>query len=296
MLYDISSIYEGTVWRPPSEARSLILQATVGCSWNRCTFCIAYIDKEFRIKTLKEIEADIEYVLPHYRDTRRIFLADGNALCIPTADLLRILGLLRERFPRLERVSIYGGPNDIIEKSIDELRSLNEAGLGIIYLGLESGSDEVLRMVRKGADSRRMVDAGKRVRSSGTSLSAIVIQGLGGKGLTHEHATGTARVLSEMDPAYIGALSLMVCEGTQMRKDVEEGKTTLLSPKELLRELKVLVGGLQLSNCIFRANHPSNYVTFKGTFPKDKKRLLDEIDRASLFDEGDFRPEWLRGL
>jgi radical SAM superfamily enzyme YgiQ (UPF0313 family) len=296
MFRDISHIYEGTVWRPPSEAKSLILQATVGCSWNRCTFCVAYIDKDFRIKTLKEVEADIEVTLPFYKSARRIFLADGNALCIPTEDLMKMLALLYEKYPKLERVGIYGGPLDIVEKSVDELKALKKAGLGIIYLGLESGLDEVLKRVKKGALSKKMVEAADRVNASGIDLSAIIIQGLGGKELTKEHAKETARVLSRMEPSYIGALSLMVCEGTRIEKDVEDGRIELLSPKELMQELKLLVEGLDVSNCIFRANHPSNYVTFGGALPKDKKRILAKIDEAAKFDDGEYRPEWLRGL
>jgi len=296
MRHSMPTIYEGIVWRPPSESGSLILQATLGCSWNKCTFCAAYLEKDFRIKTLKAVEADIRAVLPYARDARRIFLADGNALCIPTGDLLKILKQLDDHFPNLERVGIYGGPNDIAEKSVDELRALKEAGLGIVYLGLESGSEKVLKMVCKGAGPRKMIEAGRKVRDAGLALSAIIIQGLGGRALSDEHARETAKVLNQMDPEYVGALTLMVCEGTQMEKDVAQGKVELLSPKDHLKELRLLVEGLELTNCIFRANHPSNYVTFRMALPKGKKSLLAEIDRALDLDEDGVRPEWARAL
>lgn len=296
MGHGIGSIYEGTVWRPPSEAKSLILQATVGCSWNRCTFCVAYMDKEFRTKSLKELEADVKVVLPYFKDTTRIFLADGNALVIPTDELVKMLRMLYERFPHLERVSVYGGPSDIHEKSLDELKALKEAGLGIIYLGLESGSDKVLRLVRKGASAKRMVEVGRKVKASGITLSAIIIQGLGGKALSKEHAVETARVLNRMDPDYLGALTLMVCAGTPLEQQVEDGAIQLLDPSELMEELGTLVEGLELKDCVFRANHPSNYITFRGHLPDDKGRLLKEIDGAQALGQGDYRPEWLRGL
>jgi radical SAM superfamily enzyme YgiQ (UPF0313 family) len=296
MRPSMPTIYEGIVWRPPSEADSLILQATIGCSWNKCTFCAAYLEKDFRIKPLKEVEADIRTVLPYARDSRRIFLADGNALCIPTEDLLKILKLLDDHFPSLERVGIYGGPNDIAEKSVEELRALKEAGLGIVYLGLESGSEKVLKMVRKGVGPKKMIEAGRKVRAAGLALSAIIIQGLGGRALSDEHARETAKVLNQMDPEYVGALTLIVCEGTQMEKDVAQGKVELLSPKDHLKELRFLVEGLDLTNCIFRANHPSNYVTFRVALPKEKKSLLAEIDRALDLDEDGLRPEWARAL
>jgi len=296
MRPSMPTIYEGIVWRPPSEADSLILQATIGCSWNKCTFCAAYLEKDFRIKPLKEVEADIRTVLPYARDSRRIFLADGNALCIPTEDLLKILKLLDDHFPSLERVGIYGGPNDIAEKSVEELRALKEAGLGIVYLGLESGSEKVLKMVRKGVGPKKMIEAGRKVRAAGLALSAIIIQGLGGRALSDEHARETAKVLNQMDPEYVGALTLIVCEGTQMEKDVAQGKVELLSPKDHLKELRFLVEGLDLTNCIFRANHPSNYITFRVALPKEKKSLLAEIDRALDLDEDGLRPEWARAL
>jgi len=290
----LDDIYEGSIWRPPSEARSLILQATVGCSWNRCTFCIAYRNKTFRMRTLDDIKADVEKVFPVYKDTKRIFLADGNALSLPTEELEAIIGFLYSRFGRLERVSIYGGPLDIREKSVDELRRLGEAGLDLVYFGLESGSDEVLKLVKKGAPSDLMIETGRKVRGSGLKLSLIYILGLGGTELTEVHATETARVISAIDPDYAAALTLMVVPGSAIAADIESGRITLLNPDQALRELRTMVEELDVTNTIFRANHASNYAPIRGRLPGEKQSILAQIDEA--LKSGAYRPEFMRGL
>ncbi len=289
-------IYEGSVFRPPSEARSLILQATIGCSHNKCTFCITYRDKEFRIKSFEDIKNDVETVLPYYGDTKRIFLADGNSLIIPTDDLQKILRLLRESFPKLERIGIYGCPQDILKQSVSELKTLRDSGLGIIYLGLESGSDMILKRVRKGVSSKRMIEAANRVKEADITLSVIFILGLGGKEHSKEHATETATVLSKMDPDYIGALTLMVIKGTEIYDEVKNGKLEPLEPREVFVEVRSLVEGLNLSNCVFRANHASNYLPIGGTLPDDKQEILDKIERILQMEDVSFKPEWLRAL
>jgi radical SAM superfamily enzyme YgiQ (UPF0313 family) len=290
----VDMIYEGTVYRPPSEATSLILQATIGCSHNTCTYCVSYLDKKFRIKSLKEMEHDIKAVLPYYRGTGRIFLADGDALAIPAPQLLELLAMLRRHFPRLERVSIYGSPGNIRRKTVEELRALKGAGLGIIYIGLESGSDAILRAVKKGALSKDMIAASKKVKEAGIALSVIWILGLGGKERSEEHARETARVLNAMDPEYAGALTLMVVEPAPICRKVESGALTLLDPKESLEELRRVVERLELSNCVFRVNHASNYANIRGTLPKDKQKILAQIDDA--LGQADYKPEWMRGL
>jgi len=290
----LDGIYEGTVYRPPSEATSLILQATIGCSHNRCTFCVSYLDKEFCIKPLQEVERDIKAVLPYYRDVPRIFLADGDALAIPTDGLVELLGMLRRYFPKLERVGIYGSPGNIRKKSVEELGRLREAGLGIIYIGLESGSDAILRAVRKGSLSRDMIAAAKKVKQARIPLSVIWILGLGGKERSGEHARSTARVLNEMDPGYAGALTLMVVEPAPICREIEGGRLTLLDPKESLSELRQVVEGLELTNCVFRVNHASNYASIRGTLPRDKEKILAQIDEA--LGQADYKPEWMRGL
>jgi len=288
------NIYEGSIFRPPSEAYSLILQATIGCSWNRCTFCIAFQEKEFRGKSLEELKADVEAVFSYHKDTTRIFLADGNALALPTDTLESMLKYLYKKFKRLERVTIYGGPLDIKKKTVTELKRLKKAGLSMIYFGLESGSDAVLRLVRKGVNSKTMIETGQKVKRSGIPLSVIWILGLGGKALTEEHALETARVITAQDPDYGAALTLMVEPGTQMKKDVKSGKIVLLSPEEALVELRLTIEKINTTNMLFRANHASNYVTFRGVLAKDKDRMIKQIDAA--LDEADYKPESMRRL
>jgi radical SAM superfamily enzyme YgiQ (UPF0313 family) len=289
-------IYEGAVFRPPSEARSLILQATIGCSHNKCTFCVTYLDKEFRIKSFDEIKTDVETVLPYYKDAKRIFLADGNALIMPTEDIIKILSLLRDSFPKLERVGIYACPQDILRRSVSELKEIKNQGLGIIYIGLESGSDTILKKIKKGVKSKHMIQAAKRVKEAEITLSVIFILGLGGRQNTKEHAQETAKVLSEMDPDYIGALTLMVIKGTEIYIEMKEGKLKLLEPRGVFEELRILIENLNLSNCVFRANHASNYLPVGGTFPADKKDILQRIDRILEKEDVSFKPEWLRAL
>jgi radical SAM superfamily enzyme YgiQ (UPF0313 family) len=289
-------IYEGPVFRPPSEARSLILQVTLGCSHNKCTFCISFQDKEFRIKSFEEIKRDVEYVLPLYKGARRIFLADGNALVIPTPDLLKILNLLTASFPDLERIGIYAGPMDIKKKSVEELKQLQDAGLGIVYIGLESGSDMILKKVKKGALSKQMIEAADKVKEAGITLSVIFILGLGGKKYTKEHAEETARILSKMDPDYIGALTLMVVKGTPIYEEVKNKDLEILDPRGVFEELQILIKNLNLTNCVFRANHASNYLPVGGTFPQDKEIILKRLDKILKMKDVSFKPEWLRAL
>ncbi|MCK5561097.1 MAG: radical SAM protein [Thermoplasmata archaeon] len=292
----IDSIYEGSIFRPPSEANSLILQITIGCSHNKCTFCGTYREKTFRIKSYEDIKADVEVVYPYYKDIDKIFLADGNALIIPTPELLKILKLLYDTFPRLQRVGTYACPSDLLKKPVDELKQLRKAGLGIIYLGLESGSDQILKRVRKGALSKHMLEGVKKVKAAGMKISVIMILGLGGKAHSKEHAEQTGKVLSAMDPDYIGALTLMVVTGTEVHAEVESGKLELLEPRDVFSELQVLIKNLNVTNCIFRANHASNYIPVGGTFPEDKESILKKLDRILAADEVSFKPEYLRAL
>ncbi|MFO8051222.1 MAG: radical SAM protein [Thermoplasmatota archaeon] len=291
MLFDI---YEGNIFRPPSEARSLILQATVGCSWNRCTFCTAFAKKMFRQRTVEDIRSDVEKVYPYYKDTERIFLADANALCMETEKLVAILEYLYSRFRNLKRVTIYGGPIDINNKSVEELKRLKERGLTMIYLGLESGSAEVLKRVKKGATPEMMIEAGRRSREAGIDLSVMVILGLGGQELSEEHAAGSAKVLSEMDPDYAAALTLLLEPGAGILQDIEEGKMTLITPEQSLGEMRTIIEGMDVTHCVFRSNHPSNYVPIRGTLPADRGKMLEQMDDALR--DPSFRPEGWRAL
>lgn len=272
--------YEGALYRPPSEAYSLIVQATIGCSHNKCTFCYMYKDKKFRIRKIDEIIEDLILGRQTYRHVKRIFLADGDALIIKTADLIKILKAINKLFPECERVGIYGSPRSILIKDIAELKELNSLGLGIVYLGIESGSDVVLEKVNKGVTAKEMIEAGKRVVEAGIKLSVTLISGLGGKEYSKLHALESARVLNEIRPHYIGLLTLLLDEETELYKEVEEGTFKLLTPMEVLEETKILVENLNIDNCIFRSNHASNYVPLRGTLKKDKELILKQIDEG----------------
>jgi len=287
--------YEGSIYRPPSEAYSLIIQATVGCSHNRCTFCSMYKDKRFRIRPVEEVLADIEECGGRYRSVERVFLADGNALAMKTDDLKRILLKIREVLPECQRVGIYGSPGDILRKTDEELSMLKALGLGIAYMGLESGSDEILKNIKKGVTSGEMIEAGKKLKSSGIKLSITVISGLGGKAGWKEHALESARVLNEIDPEYLGLLTLLVEPGTEMEKQVETGSLELMGPIEVMKETRVLIEKLELSSCVFRSNHASNYFALAGTLPMDRQRLLHDIDEAMKMDY-DYKDEYFRRL
>ncbi len=289
--------YEGDVYRPPSEAKSLILQATIGCSHNRCTFCGMYKKKKFRLRSLEEIEQDIEQVsrfLPH---TRRIFLADGNALVIPTGRLLQILQSLGRAFPKLERVAVYGNPQDLLEKNVRELQELRSCKLGIVYLGLETGSAKVLQDIKKGVTPAEIAAGTAKARKAGLPLSITVLNGLAGLEGSEEHARESARLLNQIDPEYLGLLSLMPVPGTTTHRQFEQGKLTPLSPWQLLEEIRMMVEGLDLTHCVFRANHASNYLPIKAVLSRDREALLAELDRVlAQKAPGALKSEFLRGL
>ncbi|MGA1848423.1 MAG: radical SAM protein [Thermoplasmatota archaeon] len=287
-------IYEGNIFRPPSEARSLILQATIGCSWNRCTFCTAFAEKGFRPRTLRDIKNDVDKVYPNYKDIDRVFLADGNALCMDAGELGSIIEYLYSRFHGLKRVNIYGGPIDIMNKSHKDLVRLREAGLEMVYFGLESGSAKVLKRVKKGATPEMMVEAAGKVKKAGIKLSTIFILGLGGQELSGDHAVETASVLSAQDPDYAAALTLLLEPGAPIIEEIEDGRMTLVTPEQSLGELRTIIENMDVTNCVFRSNHPSNYVPIRGTLPGDRKQLIEQIDNALR--NSRFRPEGWRAL
>ncbi|NLX91346.1 MAG: radical SAM protein [Firmicutes bacterium] len=289
--------YEGAIYRPPSEAGSFILQVTIGCSHNRCTFCVSFIDKKFRERELKDIFADIEEISAKYPGVERVFLADGNAMVMGTEKLLKILDKLYGSFPRLQRVGLYATPQDLLDKSREELLVLQQAGLGIVYMGVETGNEKLLSWIRKGVTRAEIAEAGIKAREAGLILSATVINGLGGLEKMAEHAADTASLINEIDPHYLGLLTLMVCEGTAMAAKVRRNEFKLPAPLEILAEIKMMVEGLEVSNCIFRANHASNYLPLKGTLPKDKYNLINTLDKMlQSRNTGMLRPEYLRGL
>ncbi|MGQ9720833.1 MAG: radical SAM protein [Candidatus Jordarchaeum sp.] len=273
--------YVEPVFRPPSEAKSLLLQASIGCSNNTCTFCGSNLVKKFGIRPLEEIREDILEARALYGErVRRVFLLDSNALCMRTEDLLEILNLLYAVFPYLERIGVYACAADALEKSPEDLRKLFKAGLKIAYLGVESGDDVILKRVRKGISAEQTIEGCKRIMDSGITLSVTIILGLGGKERWRENAMETAKVINRINPPYVGALTLMVVPGTPLHKEVQEGRFQVLNPQEILQEMRLLVENLELTNCVFRSNHASNYLPLGGILPQDKEDILRVIDLA----------------
>lgn len=289
--------YDMPLFRPPSEAFSLILQVSIGCSHNACTFCGMYKMKKFRIREWREIETDIKDASGCSGDVERIFLADGNALAIETAMMVSLLGRLYKAFPRLKRVSCYTGPKDLLNKGADELKIIRESGLQMLYLGVESGSPNILEEVNKGVGPGEMVQAGRKAKYAGFELSVTVLTGLGGKDRSCENAVETAAVLNSIQPDYVGALTLTPTPNTVLYKKLKKGEFSLLNPLESLQEIKWLLENLSLDKCLFRCNHASNYLPLKGSFPGDKERLTSLLDDV-VSNPGKYRlkPEHLRGL
>ncbi|NDO47431.1 radical SAM protein [Clostridium sp. MD294] len=288
--------YEGTVYRPPSEASSLIIQLTIGCARNTCTFCAMYKDKTFRVRDLQEVVEDLEMARKYYQriKVRRIFLADGDALIVKTEDLLYILNKCKEYFPEVERISVYGAPKDIIHKTPEELKQLKEAGLDMVYMGLESGDDQVLKEVKKGVTAAEMIEAGQKVRAAGMVLSMTIISGLGGKKLMREHALNSAKVISAIKPEFVGFLTLLLEPGTPMYEQYRAGELDLLSPEEVLDETQLFIENVDAEGTVFRANHASNYIPLAGTLNAEKHIILEQIKRSK--EQSSYRPETFRAL
>lgn len=287
--------YEGTVYRPPSEAYSLIIQATIGCSHNKCNFCSMYKEKNFRIRPVEEVIKDLHMARNRYKKVEKIFLADGDALIIPMEKLRVILKAIREIFPECERVGVYGSPKSILIKSIEDLKELRDLGIGIVYLGIESGSDKILKEVDKGVTSQEIIVAGKKVKECGIKLSVTLISGLGGRENIEEHGLESALVISQINPDYLGFLTLMIESDTKLYDKVQSGEFKLLNPQEVMEEMKIFIENVNVENTVFRSNHASNYVSLKGTLPLDKERILNTINSA-LKDSNSYKSEFLRGL
>ena len=286
--------YEGIIIRPPSEANSIIIQVTVGCSHNKCTFCGTYKGVRFRIKDEQTIISDIRYAARHYPFLKRVFLTDGDALIVPQRRLIRILATIREEMPWIERVGLYGNAKSILRKSVEELRVLKELGLGIIYLGVESGDEEVLRAIRKGASPQAMIEAGRKVIASGIKLSVTVLLGIAGRRDSLRHARATGEVLSAIDPDYVGALTLMILPNTELGKKYLRREFELPGPYEILEELREMVYHTHMDG-LFVSNHASNYLPLRIRMPDEKEKALAVIN-AALAGAVDLRPEWARAL
>ncbi len=288
--------YEGMVIRPPSEAKSLLLQVTVGCSHNKCTFCGTYNGEKFRIKSFEEIEEDILEAAA-WGPISRVFLCDGDALIVPQRKLVPILESVNRNIRGLQRIGTYANAKSVLRKTPEELRELRELGLGIAYLGVETGNSELLEKINKGADYDQILLAGRMLKEAGITLSVTVLLGIGGERKSMEHAKDTARILTEMDPDYAGALTVMLVPGTPLHDDYKRGLFRLPDTFGFLEELRTMIAESDFSNCFFTSNHASNYVPLRLQLPGDKEkavRLLTDIIESR--DRHVLRPEFLRGL
>jgi len=289
--------YDQPLYRPPSEAGSLIFQATLGCSHNKCAFCVAYQSKKFRVRPWEDLKAEIEYAGKRVPGTRRIFLADGDAMVLSAPKLIRIAEMCYETFPALERISVYASPQNILHKKDDDLEKVRQSGISMVYYGVESGDDAVLRRIQKGATAKDLIEAGTRIRKAGFVLSSTVILGLAGPEGSRRHAEATARVLSSIGGEYMAALTLMLEPRSPSYEEVYGAPWRLLSIPEALAECRIMIEGIESDGTEFRSNHASNWLALKGRLQRDKVRLLETIDKA-LSDPHSplIRPDFLRGL
>ena len=287
--------YEGDIYRPPSEANSYILQCTVGCSHNKCTFCGMYKGKKYRVRDIKEIIADIRMAKLYFQQVEKVFLADGDALAMDTPDLITILDELHRHFPELRHVGIYTSPDSILKKTPQDLKTLSEHGLNMAYLGVETGDKELLKSICKGVTYEEMVEAGRKVREAGIPLSVTLVLGLAGRTpQAVDHAIKSAQICNEINPDYIAALTIMPVQGTVLYKQIQQGKFEVPQPFEILEELRLIIENLEATDCEFRSNHASNYLAIKGRLPEDKQKILRLIDEVIKRHNSEYlRPEYM---
>ncbi len=289
--------YDYPLYRPPSEADSLIFQVTLGCSFNECSFCDMYRSKEYSERPWEQVKAEIDMMAKIMPDTRRVFLADGDALNLSVEYMQKIVKYIREKFQNIERIACYAMPMNVLKKTPEELRLLRQSGLDMFYLGIESGSDLILKKVTKGATSATIIRACKKAKDAGYTLSCMIILGLGGKTHSKEHIRGTAQVINASAPHYVGALTLYLENGIKQEFLDKFGEPFIpVSDSEARDELEDLVSQIDVKDeVIFRANHGSNAYTIKGTFPQDKQMMLDKITWMKQHPEV-IRPVGLRGF
>jgi len=288
--------YEGQIFRPPSEADAFILQATVGCSWNHCTYCEMYRGKRFRVRELDETLADIRAARRTLGpEVEKVFVADGDALVMDLAHWEAILAACREAFPRLRRVSAYATAINLVTKSADALRRLRRLGLSLLYLGPETGDDVTFKRIAKGAGFADHVEAAQRAHTAEIALSTIFLLGVGGTERSRKHAEGSARLVTAIDPAFLSLLTLTVIPGTPIARLQQQGKFELPTVEGMLRELRTIVDLARPTDATFRTNHASNHLPMGGNLPRDRERILEVVDRA-LAGEIPLKPEWARGL
>ncbi|MBT3474367.1 MAG: radical SAM protein [Thaumarchaeota archaeon] len=289
--------YDAPLYRPPSEANSLIFQVTLGCSFNQCSFCDMYRSKEYSERTWDEVKGEIDMMAKIMPDTQRVFLADGDAINLSTEYMVKILKYIREKFSSIERISCYAMPMNLLKKTPEDLQELYDAGLNMLYLGIESGSDIVLRKVTKGATSKTIIKACNKAKDVGFKLSCMVILGLGGKKYSKENAIETGKVISASKPDFVGALTLYLENGIKDEFITKwGGEFVKIDDNESLEELELLVSNINAENqIVFRANHGSNAYNIAGTFPQDKDDMLKKIGWLNKHPEN-VRPEGLRGF
>lgn len=290
--------YEGQIFRPFSEAKSFLLQATIGCSHNGCTFCGMYKKKKYRVRSLQEIKEDIQMAWEYYGDVEKVFICDGDAIAMETDQLLEVLETLYQTFPSLRHVGSYVGPGSTLGKSPAELTLLNKAGLGKAYLGVETGDDPLLKLVNKGVTAEEMLEAGRKLVESGFNLTAMVLLGLAGKGpRSREHALATAEIINQMRPKYLAAMTLTPVPGTVLYKQVQRGEFQVLDAFETLEEMKIIFENITVDNLKFVGAHASNYLPIQGTLPRDKQKMVDTVEMVLRNrDHSYLRAESMRGL
>lgn len=287
--------YEGNIYRPPSEAMSLIVQVTIGCAHNKCTFCSMFKDKKFRVRDVAEVKEDLAEARRMYGYIEKIFLADGDALCLSMPKLEDIIGYINELFTETKSINIYASPKDVLAKSQQDLERLHALGVKILYIGAESGNDKILKNIKKGATRDEIIEAVRKTESSGIKASVTFIQGLGGEAMYRDHAIDTGTMISAMEPSFVGLLTLMLDDAAEITADIREGRLKLLSPMQVCEETLLMLENINLTKeCIFRSNHASNYVPLAGTLPQDKEKMMKLLVRA-MKTEG-FKPEGLRML
>ncbi len=288
--------YEGRIFRPPSEADSFILQATIGCSWNKCTYCDMYRDKQYRARPVADVQRDVAAAGRQFgQQVQKVFVADGDALVLPLTAWVPILEACRAAFPRLRRVSCYATARNLLAKTADELRTLRALGLDLLYIGPESGDDETLRRIAKGGTAANHIAAAERARAADIELSVIFLLGAGGVERSEEHAQGSARLVTAMDPRFVSALTLTVLPDTPLARAEEKGLFALPDAAAILRELRILIAESAPTNAVFRSNHASNRLPIGGRLPRDRDALVATVD-AALAGRVPLVPDWQRGL
>ncbi len=288
--------YVGDIYRPPSEAYSLLVQVTIGCSHNKCTFCNMFKAKQFKVRKPEEVIEDLAWARSHYSKVERIFLCDGDALCLATSKLLVILDYIKENFPECERVTLYGRATDVLRKTPEDLKTLKEHGVTMVYLGAESGSSKVLEMINKGETREQLIEGVKKLENLGIKTSVTFISGLGGPELWEEHAIETGKMITEMNASYVSLLTLMLQPPAPMYDDYNAGKFKMLSAEEVLAETCLLLQNARPSKpCVFRSNHASNYVSLRGNLPMDNESMIKSLKRC-MEDKGLLKDDRFRML